>query len=96
MVPNVSYNKKMKSNNKPFRLNQCDIEILKMLRKGAVEVLKIHERLPDYTDQEVSLNLSWLERKGFIKKVVYAHPAGFQTVSFQLDTLGKEFAYRRI
>jgi DNA-binding HxlR family transcriptional regulator len=94
--PHASYSKKLKSNNfnKSYRLNQCDIDILRFLRNGAEEVISIHETLTDYSDQEVSLNLSWLERKGFVKKVVFDHPAGFKTISYQLDSLGKDYVYR--
>jgi hypothetical protein len=89
-----SYQKKSKAshNLKQYKLNQCDIDILGILRGGAVEVLNIHENLEvTYSDQEISLNLSWLERKGFIKKLVFSHPAGFKTVSYQLDHMGKEY-----
>lgn len=95
MVQHAS-SKKMKSSHpsKSYKLNQCDIDILKLLRNGAVDVLNIHERLTSYSDQEISLNLSWLEKKGFAKKVAFTHPAGHKSVTYQLDSLGKDFFYR--
>lgn len=97
VVPNANFHKKrVKSNQfqKPSKLSKCDIDILKILRNGSVEVLKIHEKLLGYSDQEVSLNLSWLEQKNFIKKAIFVHPLTGKTVSYQLDSLGKEFIYK--
>lgn len=79
----------------PSKLNQCDIDILKVLRNGSVEVLTIHEKLLKYSDQEVSLNLSWLVRNNFIKKVIFEHPVGGKTTSYQLDLLGRNFIYKK-
>ena len=106
MVQNTSFKKKAKTNHhtkhqkhdkheKHQKLSQCDIDILKVLRNGGVEVIAIHEKLATYSDQEVSLNLSWLEQKGFLKKVIFAHPAGFKTTSYQLDALGRDFIYKK-
>lgn len=92
--PKKNINKNVKPQNKQVRLSPCDIAILKTLRNGSVEVLKIHDKLSNYSDQEVSLNLSWLEKKGYVKKVLFSHPSGFKSVSFQLDNLGKDFLYR--
>lgn len=92
-----SKNKKVNSKyiSKPVQLNQIDIDIIKLLRNGSVEVINIHDKLEKYSDQEVSLNLSSLEDKKFIKKVIFTHPTGDKIISYQLDALGKNFMYKK-
>ncbi len=76
---------------KPLRLNECDIKILNLLRTKPQELFSIHENLSSYSDQEISLNLSWLEKKFFIKKSIFHHPAGGSSINYQLDALGREY-----
>lgn len=76
---------------KPVKLNQCDIDILNVIKKETCEVISIHENLSQYSDQEISLNLSWLEKKNFIKKIINHNPFGMNTISYALDFAGKDF-----
>jgi DNA-binding HxlR family transcriptional regulator len=81
----------MMKHQKQLRLSECDIKILNLLKDKPKELFSIHDALTEYSDQEVSLNLSWLERKNFIKKSVFHHPAGGSTITYRLDTLGKDY-----
>jgi hypothetical protein len=76
---------------KPVKLNQCDVDILNFLKDEMREVISIHEKLAKYSDQEISLNLSWLEKKNFIKKVITHNPFGMNSISYTLDYMGKDF-----
>jgi hypothetical protein len=76
---------------KPLRLNQCDIDILSSMKDKPEEIMTLHDKLSKYSDQEVSLNISWLEKKSFIKKNIFKHPAGGITITYGLDQLGKEY-----
>jgi hypothetical protein len=86
---------KTKTPEKTIRLSQCDIDILKLLRSGLVDVIKIHDTLNNYSDQEISLNLSWLEQKNFVKKVIVTHFAGEKSITYQLDGMGKDYMSKK-
>ncbi|MBX3043006.1 MAG: hypothetical protein KIT33_02040 [Candidatus Kapabacteria bacterium] len=89
--------KKIKQNHiiKHQKLEPRDFDILKSLRNGSLDVINIHEKLSQYSDQEISLTLSSLETKNYIKKIRFTHPSGVQTVSYQLDSLGRDLIYKK-
>jgi hypothetical protein len=77
---------------KPIRLSQCDIDILSAMKFKPEEIMVLHDKLSQYSDQEISLTISWLEKKNFIKKNIFTRPDdGRVTISYGLDQLGKEY-----
>ncbi len=88
-------NKNKSTTNNNIRLNQCDIDILKVLNGGQADIFKIHEELDTYSDQEISLNLSWLTKNNFIKKIVEVKFLGEKAIFYQLDGLGKNYINKK-
>lgn len=80
-----------KNDVKAIRLNQCDMDILYILKGNMQEVITIHEKLPQYSDQEISLNLSWLEKNNLVKKIINKDPFGSTTVLYSLDSAAKQY-----
>ncbi len=76
---------------KSIKLNQCDYDILRLLEQGAVEVYEIHDQLNSYSDQEISLNLSWLEQNNLIKKNIVPQLGGGKIIVYQIDSHAKHY-----
>lgn len=87
----------IKSDVKSIRLSPCDVDILKLLKSGPIDVINIHEHLEsNYSDQEISLHLSWLEERKFVKKIITTHLGGYKTISYQLDGVGREYLNKQV